>query len=109
MESAETFELLRDDQTVTEEVADLVEILWSDKGIRSTFDNRARFGVVDSSAYFFENIRRISSPSYIPSAEVHFSIIFPLAPIPLFLLASTHRTFYSFDTGQRVSSTENSL
>merc|ERR1719411_613871 len=69
IEAAEYFELLRDDAPVTEDIADKVEILWKDDGIRNTFNKRAKFGVTDSTGYFFDEIRRISSPNYIPSFE----------------------------------------
>ena len=72
IESAEYFELLRDDAPVTEDITEKVQILWRDNGIRNTFAKRAKFGVTDSTGYFFDEIKRISSPNYIPSFEVCF-------------------------------------
>eukprot|EP01084_Bolivina_argentea_P128093 226469_1 len=69
IESAEYFELIRDDAPVTQEIANKVHLLWQDDGIRNTFDKRARFGVTDSTGYFFDEIRRVSSANYIPSIE----------------------------------------
>merc|ERR1719148_507056 len=69
IDAAEYFELLRDDAPVTDDIADRVATLWNDQGIKNTFDKRAKFGVTDSSGYFFDEIRRISSPNYIPSFE----------------------------------------
>mmetsp|Transcript_37009 Transcript_37009/g.60888 ORF Transcript_37009/g.60888 Transcript_37009/m.60888 type:complete len:359 (-) Transcript_37009:248-1324(-) len=68
-EAAEYFDLLRDDAPVTEEVAQKVEILWADSGIKNAFAKRAKFGVTDSTGYFFDEIKRISAPNYIPSFE----------------------------------------
>lgn len=70
LESAEYFELLRDDAPVTEDIAAKIDILWHDEGIQNTFKKRAKFGVTDSTGYFFNEINRISSPNYIPSFEV---------------------------------------
>lgn len=69
LDACEQFELLREDEAVTDEVADLIEILWQDAGILQTFDKRAKFGLVDSTAWFFDEIRRIAAPNYIPSGE----------------------------------------
>ena len=71
LDAAEYFELLRDDAPVTEDIAAKIDILWNDEGIKNTFQKRAKFGVTDSTGYFFNEINRISSPNYIPSFEVH--------------------------------------
>ncbi|ETO20749.1 hypothetical protein RFI_16467, partial [Reticulomyxa filosa] len=69
LEAAKTFSLLRDDCEITEEAKEMIEVLWKDKGIQQTYKKRSRFGVVDSSGYFFNEIERIASAHYIPSTE----------------------------------------
>jgi len=69
IEAAEYFELLRDDAEINDDIAEKIKILWRDEGIQQTFAKRAKFGVTDSTQYFFDEIKRISSPNYIPSFE----------------------------------------
>ena len=47
IEAAEYFELLDDDDIITQEIADKIEILWNDDGIKNTFKNRAKFAISD--------------------------------------------------------------
>lgn len=70
VEHAEYVQMLRDDAPVTPEIAAQIECLWKDDAIRRIYDKRARFGITDSTAYFFNEIRRIASPNYIPTFEV---------------------------------------
>eukprot|EP00483_Globobulimina_turgida_P000476 UN00476 len=52
---------------VDESVATNVEILWKEPAIKEIFDNRAKLKIDDSSAYFFDEVRRIATRSYIPT------------------------------------------
>lgn len=54
---------------VTPDVAVHVAKLWQDPGIQYTYSKRARFQLVDSAAYFFNNLERISQPNFIPTDE----------------------------------------
>lgn len=63
-------EAVRGDIDVNDDVADHVSVLWQDACILATFEHRAEFKIEDSSKYFFDEVRRIASRSYIPSDQV---------------------------------------
>lgn len=69
-EAAEYIQLLRPDASVTKEIANKIETVWKDKGIRNAWRKRGRWGFPDSSSHFFDEIQRIASPNYIPSEKV---------------------------------------
>jgi len=48
----------------TPELFDALETLWKDEVIQEAWKDRARFNIIDSAAYFFENIERIREPGY---------------------------------------------
>lgn len=50
-------------------VAKHVQTLWQDKGILNAYDNRSKFQLPDSAAYFFDRIKVISEPGYIPDEQ----------------------------------------
>lgn len=52
------------------EVAEAIERLWADPGIRATFDERSRFQMQDSAEYFFNNrIPAIRKQGYCPTEQ----------------------------------------
>eukprot|EP01118_Nematostelium_gracile_P005969 TRINITY_DN1905_c0_g1_i1.p1 TRINITY_DN1905_c0_g1~~TRINITY_DN1905_c0_g1_i1.p1 ORF type:complete len:349 (+),score=81.66 TRINITY_DN1905_c0_g1_i1:93-1139(+) len=54
----------------TTELGEDIKHLWTDPGIQKAYSLRdAKFQLNDSAAYFFENIERFMSPSYIPSQD----------------------------------------
>eukprot|EP01083_Nonionella_stella_P089872 250977_1 len=59
---------------LTSEMADCIQILWSEKAIRSLFDQRGRIdsitgSIADSCGYFWDSMDRIKATGYIPSWE----------------------------------------
>jgi len=54
---------------ITQQIANDIESLWTDKGIRAVYERSAEFQLNDSAAYFFENVKRMASPDYIPSDQ----------------------------------------
>jgi len=52
---------------VTVQIADAVEILWKEKAIRTVFDMRATMKIDDSCAYFWDNVRRVQDPEFVPN------------------------------------------
>ena len=56
-------------QQVTSEIADAIEILWREDAIRLIYDLRATTKIHESSAHFWDDIRRISKPDYMPTDE----------------------------------------
>jgi len=54
----------------TPEIGQMIKQLWSDSGLRETYNKRdSLFQLNDSSAYFFDNIDRYVQPDYIPSVN----------------------------------------
>jgi len=50
------------------ELGEDIKMLWKDKGIQRTYEQRDKmFQLNDSASYFFDNIDRFMSPSYIPT------------------------------------------
>jgi len=56
-------------ENLTQELADYIKTLWKDPGIQETFTRSAEFQLNDSAAYFFQEIDRLATPSYIPSEQ----------------------------------------
>ncbi|CAH7688161.1 guanine nucleotide-binding protein subunit alpha [Phakopsora pachyrhizi] len=50
-------------------VVDAIEQLWSDNGVRSCYDRSREYQLNDSAGYYFDSIRRIGQPDYIPSDQ----------------------------------------
>ena len=45
--------------------------LWADQGIHAAFERRSEYQLTDSVAYFYNNLDRVSSPSYVPTQQVY--------------------------------------
>uniref|UniRef100_A0A6U2ZPA3 Uncharacterized protein n=1 Tax=Paramoeba aestuarina TaxID=180227 RepID=A0A6U2ZPA3_9EUKA len=54
---------------ITSQIADDIESLWTDKGIKAVYERSAEFQLNDSAAYFFENVRRMAEADYLPSDQ----------------------------------------
>jgi len=55
---------------MTPEIATAVSQLWTDPGIKATFDNRAKFQLPASSAdYFFDHVQEYVQANWIPSKQ----------------------------------------
>jgi GTPase SAR1 family protein len=65
--AADFIDYVRNDMDVDDAVADNVEILWKEVAVQEVFENRARLKLDDSSSYFFNQVRRIATRSYIPT------------------------------------------
>jgi GTPase SAR1 family protein len=53
------------DETYAEKLSNL----WEDIGIQSALEHRSKYQLLDSTEYFFENLKKICSREYIPSNE----------------------------------------
>jgi len=58
---------LKGDAIIDSKVAGHIRALWKDKGIRNTFENRAKFQLTDNADWYFERIEEICKEGYIPS------------------------------------------
>jgi len=67
---AEKFLQLGDNNTFTPEIAQMIKILWEDKGIQRTCHERAnKFPLNDTAEYFFKDVERFAHADYIPTTE----------------------------------------
>lgn len=57
------------DEEMTPEIVTAIRDLWNDQGIKTTYDKRANFQLVDSAKYFFERLDKISQANYLPDME----------------------------------------
>lgn len=53
----------------TPELVQDLDTLWKDSGVQKVFDNRARFQLLESTKYFYDNMDRIREPSYTPTKQ----------------------------------------
>jgi len=58
-----------EDSVVTEELGQKILDLWADPGIQQTFENRCKFQLNDSTAYFFNRLSEIALSGYIPTEQ----------------------------------------
>jgi len=54
-----------------DEIVTNIGVLWNQResGIMAAFDQRAKMQLLDSAGYLFENVARIGSPDYTPTAQ----------------------------------------
>jgi guanine nucleotide-binding protein G(o) subunit alpha len=57
------------DEEIDEKLGDQILALWSDSGIQKTYDQRAKYQLTDSTAYFFDRLPEIMKEGYIPTEQ----------------------------------------
>eukprot|EP01006_Ploeotia_vitrea_P038717 TRINITY_DN66273_c10_g2_i2.p1 TRINITY_DN66273_c10_g2~~TRINITY_DN66273_c10_g2_i2.p1 ORF type:complete len:335 (+),score=142.80 TRINITY_DN66273_c10_g2_i2:280-1284(+) len=60
---------LKETDSVTQPIAELIQRLWLDPGIQRTYARRSRFQLSDGAVYFFKNIERIAQDRYVPTFD----------------------------------------
>jgi GTPase SAR1 family protein len=60
---------IEDDTVITPELAIKINNLWNDGGIKTTYERRALFQLLDTCPYFFEKAEEIAAAKYVPSME----------------------------------------
>ncbi|EPE34221.1 Transducin (alpha subunit), insertion [Glarea lozoyensis ATCC 20868] len=76
-----------------------IEALWEDGGVKQTFERSNEYILQDATAYFFNSLRRISEPEYIPTdediimARIRSTGLYPM------ILSSGGISFKLIDTG----------
>merc|ERR1712003_300344 len=65
-EAAETI-LSAPSLQVNDFIANAIEILWKEAAIKLIFDMRATMKIDDSCEYFWDNVRRVASPDFVPN------------------------------------------
>jgi len=64
-----TVEELKGDERIDTKLGELLQQLWADKGIQSTYQMRSSYQLPDSTAYFMERLHEIMLEGYIPSEQ----------------------------------------
>jgi guanine nucleotide-binding protein G(i) subunit alpha len=54
-------------QSLDSKVGDAIAGIWSDASIPKVFEHQNEFYLMDSAPYFFDEVRRITAPDYIPT------------------------------------------
>lgn len=62
-------ELYTNEVELTEEIAESIEKLWSDKGIQECWTRRSEYQIGDSAAYFLDNLERYKQEDFVPTQE----------------------------------------
>ena len=62
--AVDAWEVVQNASTVDPTVGAAIEQLWSGPEIQETWTRRNEYNIIDSIAYFFDNIIRVSSPGY---------------------------------------------
>jgi len=60
---------LKQDEEITPALAAEIQALWKDPGVQLTYENRSRYQLTDSAAYFFDQIEAIGNPNYLPTEQ----------------------------------------
>lgn len=51
------------------EVGTAIEILWKDEGVRKCFERSREYQLNDSAQYYFDSVKRIGAPDYVPNDQ----------------------------------------
>lgn len=60
---------LKGDEEIDEKLGAQLDLLWHDKGIQVTYENRSHYQLTDSAKYFFDKLDEVMRPGYIPSEQ----------------------------------------
>jgi len=60
---------LKGDEEIDEKLGQILQTLWSDRGIQKTYEMRSRYQLTDSAKYFFDKLDEVSKKSYIPNEQ----------------------------------------
>ena len=61
--------LLWDSDSVNPEMAEVIERLWNDSGIKKCYSRRAEFHLLDNAAFFLGDVRRVAAEGFVPSTQ----------------------------------------
>jgi len=67
--SKEFIQSLRQYEELDSTLANHVKMLWTDEGVRATYEQRANFQLSDNAEYFFRRIDEVASEHYIPTKD----------------------------------------
>ena len=55
---------------INSDMADAIDRLWKSEPIQLTFEHKKTLTIVHSCAHFFDDIKRLAHPDYLPSEDV---------------------------------------
>mmetsp|Transcript_21733 Transcript_21733/g.19167 ORF Transcript_21733/g.19167 Transcript_21733/m.19167 type:complete len:409 (+) Transcript_21733:91-1317(+) len=87
------------DCEINKEVANKIKIIWNNVDIKKAYDDRENLSIVDSAAYFFNEIDRISSIDYQPTERDILLVRTPTAGIVSAKFDINGNTFHIYDAG----------
>lgn len=58
-----------DEPRLPPEITEMIESLWKDSVVEKALERSSEFYLLDSASYFFNDIRRIGAPDYIPNEQ----------------------------------------
>eukprot|EP01084_Bolivina_argentea_P212523 361236_1 len=67
--AAQFIDYIRNNMDVDQAVAENIEIFWKEDAIKEIFKGCSKLKIDDSTSYFFDNVRRIATRSYIPTDQ----------------------------------------
>jgi GTPase SAR1 family protein len=59
----------KENEVINSEFAEHIKTLWKDKGIQTTYNNRNRYHLPDSSAFFFNKIDELAEEGWVPTED----------------------------------------
>eukprot|EP01083_Nonionella_stella_P013753 38683_1 len=86
---------------VTPQIADAIETLWKEEAIRLIYDKRATMKIDDSCAWFWDEIRRIARPDYVPSDKDILLVYYQTGGVIEQKFEMKGNLFHIFDVGGR--------
>jgi GTPase SAR1 family protein len=60
---------LKGDEEIDEKLGEHLKLLWNDRGIIQTYEQRSQYQLTDSAKYFFDRLDEIMKDGYIPSEQ----------------------------------------
>jgi GTPase SAR1 family protein len=60
---------LKGDEEIDERVGQHLKLLWRDKGIQATYEQRSKYQLTDGAGYFFDRLDDVMRRNYIPSEQ----------------------------------------
>jgi len=97
--AVELMESIEQESPVNEVVANAIELLWKEKAIKATFDQRATLKVEDSSEYFFSEVQRIGKKDYSPNNADIIRVRYRTTGVTEQKMEIHGHTFHIFDVG----------
>merc|ERR1719361_3143959 len=104
-QAAEYIDYIRGDRDVNDEVAGNVELLWREPAIQHIWKNRAELKIdfADSTAYFFDEVRRIADPQFLPNDKDILLVRHRTTGVIDQSFSIQNTTFHIFDVGGQKS------